>query len=71
MSSKHNIPSTSKACLKDLQANEKISGMLQHQTSFSPIKHQSFILPLKIKDDSKMAATQNKEIPSNTLSNGD
>ena len=59
MNSKHNIPSTSKACLEELQANEKISVMQQHQTSFSLIKHQSLILPLKIKDDSKMAATQN------------
>ena len=63
MNSQHNISSMSIACLEELQASRDISSIQQQQTAFSPLKHQSFNLPLKIKAEPKMAAPLDKESP--------
>lgn len=63
MNSQHNISSMSIACLEELQASRDISSIKQQQEGFSPLKHQSFNLPLKIKAEPKMAAPLDKESP--------
>lgn len=61
MNNQHNISSMSIACLEELQASRDISSIQQQHQTFSPLKHQSFNLPLKIKAEPKMAAALDKE----------
>ena len=63
MDSQHNISSMSIACLEELQASRDISSIQQQEEGFSPLKHQSFNLSLKIKAEPKMAASLDKESP--------
>jgi hypothetical protein len=43
-------------CQEELQASRGFTNLQQPQMTFSPQKHHSFNLPLKIKIDPKMAA---------------
>ena len=43
-------------CQEEVQASRVLSNVQQPQMNFSPQKHHSFNLPLKIKIEPKMAA---------------